>query len=188
MLDSVITDSVFFSGSEWLGPVCVLPCKVNFAFASFSVWYITPPITGPLSLSISLGPLNISEKRLMMTPLLTMRVPMGIQQVKRRSWLQQPHCLGSISLWRCGSPSSPACLCLTNDGDNESEGAARNGQDSLGTSLITTCLVSLCGFSAFEGLAGCVNWAWAANTQILKQSKAGRQMKGRLSNNIAPSN
>lgn len=65
----------------------------------------------------------------------------------------------------------------------------RNGRDSLGTApLITTCLVSLCGFSAFEGLADCVNWAWAVNTQILKQSKAGRQMKGRLSNNSCSSN
>ena len=53
-----------------------------------------------------------------------MRIPMGIQQV-RRSWPQQPHCLGSIFLWRCGSPSSPAYLCVTNDGDNESEGVAR---------------------------------------------------------------
>lgn len=33
------------------------------------MWYITPPVTGPSSLSTSLGPLNISEKRLTMTPL-----------------------------------------------------------------------------------------------------------------------
>lgn len=141
--------------------------EVIFAFASFSVWFITLPVTGPLALLLSLGPLDDSEKSLTVTSLLLMQAPVGIQQVKRRSWPQQPRCLGNISFWRCGSPGSPACLCLTNDGDNESEGATRNGRDSLGTSLLATCLVSLCWFSTFEALAGCVNWARAVNTQIL---------------------
>lgn len=141
--------------------------EVIFAFASFSVWFITLPVTGPLSLLLSLGPLDDSEKSLTMTSLLMMQAPVGIQQVKRRPWPQQPRCLGNISFWRCGSPGSPACLCLTNDGDNESEGATRNGQDSLGTSLLATCLVSLCWFSTFEALAGCLNWARAANTRTL---------------------
>lgn len=161
ILDSfIIIRTMFLSGSEWIGPVCMfLPLKVNFAFSSFLVQFVTPPKTGPSFLLLSLGPLDVSEQSLTMTCLLRMWVPVGIQQVKRRSWKQQHGRLVNISFWRFGSPGLPACLCLTNDEDNESEGAERNSQGSLGTSLITTCLVSLCLFPAFEGLAGCEAWA-----------------------------
>lgn len=137
-----------------------LPYKVNFAFASFSVWFITLPLTGPSSLALPLGHWMSGKSK--DDSSFDDGSPRGVSgrykggQDSSRSLTVQ-----AVFPFE-GVGARLTCLpCLTNDGDNESEGRVQTGQDTPGTSLITTCLVSLCWFLAFEGLAGCVIGAWA---------------------------